>query len=273
MASFMKPPLSRLLTSLLLALPAGAAAASYQAVARLHCPDGELVIDARPYNENEAGSSQVDMRYRYRGVELAAIHYEQYYRNLDRYLQQDVSRTRELGLDLDTSGSSKSWRHDRGDTLYLPPAQFTADEADRLAACVKTHQRTLRNTFAQATIRSRFFLGLMKTKSQVPLEGIARIVHADAPLTGIYSAGGWLLVLIERDGRVLLQTNLTANNPGEAVTWGQALPGRRGKPTLRLQRITFRDEIYDTERRFLASVVDRHGRSLRDDYAIEAAAQ
>ena len=54
---------------------AHAMANPYQPVTRLACPGGEFAVDARPWGENEAGSSQAELRYRYRGVALTAIHY------------------------------------------------------------------------------------------------------------------------------------------------------------------------------------------------------
>lgn len=77
------------LAAMLWAWPALSRARSFQPVARLSCPNGEFVVDARPFDPNEAGSSAVDIRYRFRDVELAAIDYERYYSNLVSYLQDD----------------------------------------------------------------------------------------------------------------------------------------------------------------------------------------
>jgi len=82
-----------------LALPS-IARAKYQIVARLASPDGELIIDAKPYNTNEADTSAVLMRYRYRGIELTHFHYGGVETDRIRfpYLQRDAAHIRDLGL-------------------------------------------------------------------------------------------------------------------------------------------------------------------------------
>lgn len=226
----------RVLLVLCLALAGTAMAQSFQPVTRLDCPAGEFIVDARPWGANEAGSSQVELRYRYRGVALAAIHYEAYYRNLDPWLRQGNPRIYNLGLNLDTSGASKRSGYDRGDTLYLPPNTFTQTEVEDLFDCLaRRHATALRRDFERAQIGGSAFLGLMKTRAGTGRNGVARLVHADAPLTAVYDGGG-RLILVERGGRVLVQTNQTANNAAETVAWGEAIGSPGAKPALRLRR-------------------------------------
>lgn len=246
-----------------------AMANTFQPVTHLACPGGDFIVDARPWGENEAGSSQVELRYRYRGLALAAIHYERYYRNLDPWLRQGSPRIYNLGLNLDTSGGSRRHGYDQGDTLYLPPSAFTQVEVEDLFDCLAgKHTATLRRDFERAQIGSSALLGLMKTRAGTGRNGVARLVHADAPLTGIYGSG-WLLILVERGGRVLLHTNLTANNPAHSAPWGQAAAGADGRKLLRAQReVRLYGKVRDTSL-FLAEPEKSTGRPLQEDFRVE----
>lgn len=53
-------------------------ASGFQPVFDMQCEGAKFVADARPFNHNEAGSSQVALRYRYKGVLLDAVRYEVY---------------------------------------------------------------------------------------------------------------------------------------------------------------------------------------------------
>jgi len=257
-----------------LALPS-VARAKYQIVARIASPDGELVIDARPYNPNEAGTSAVILRYRYRGVELTRFRYgtSETDRILFPYLQRDAARIRDLGLNPKRGHWFNSSYPQRGHTLYLPPSKFSAEEVDRLADAIRANQGALRDAFMHTKIRGRFLL-LMETQGTIYLDGIARLVHAELPFVDTYSSD-WLTVVIEREGRVLLHSTYRGkNHPPEIVDWGQMLPPRRrgGKPQLRLRAVTLQEgspKVYDSENaKKWTKVINRHGRTLRETYEI-----
>lgn len=241
---------------------------AFQPVTRLSCPGGEFIVDARPWGENEAGSSQREMRYRYRGVVLQAINYEAHYKNLDPWLHQGSPRIYNLGLNLDTSGASRAHGYDQGDTLYLPPESFTQTEVEDLFGCLGQHHAALRRDFENTQITSSTFLGLMKTRTGTHRNGVARLVHAAAPITALYD-GGVLLILVERGGRVLLHTNFTANNPAESAVWGEVLADAGPRPLL---RVLHQVPIYGKRRDgsgFLTAPQLRTGRRLQDDFRIE----
>lgn len=263
--------LKRLMTvfSGLVLMGAHAMAQSFQPVTHLACPGGDFIVDARPWGKNEAGGSRAELRYRYRGVVLAAIHYEAYYKNLDPWLRQASPHIYNLGLNLDTSGASKRSGHDRGDTLYLPPSAFTQQEVESLSDCLaQRHAAALRRDFERAQITSGAFLNLMKTRTGTGRNGVARLVHADAPLTAIYGSG-WLLILVERDGRVLLHTNMTANNATESAVWGQTASDANGRQVLRAQRqVRFQGQERDAGS-YLPEPEMNTGRRLKDDYVVE----
>jgi hypothetical protein len=249
---------------------ASAMAASFQPVTRISCPGGEFIVDARPYDESEAGSSATQLRYRYRGIELAAINYETYYKNLDAYLHQGDPPIFNLGLNLNTTGRSASGgTYEMGDTLYLPPSTFSQAEVQDLSDCLvgEKAQLQLRHNFESAVIRSSTFLGLMRTEASIGRTGVARLVRANAPLTGIYGRD-WFRILVERRDRVLLHTNFTVTSTAESVVWGNVVTNRHGKPTLQAPRyIQFNGEQLDMTRELLAE--NRTGRRLQDDYRLE----
>ena len=241
-------------------------ASAFQPVAHLACPGGEFIVDARPWGENEAGGSRAEMRYRYRGVVLAAIRYEAYYKNLEPWLRQGSPSIYNLGLNLDTSGGSKTSGYDQGDTLYLPPSAFSQADVESLFDCLHKHHAALRGGFERAEITSSAFLGLMKTRTGTGRNGVGRLVYADAPITAIYGTG-WLLIVVERGGRVLLHTNLTANNPAESAVWGEVIPGKQ--PVLRVRReLRFDGQMHDGAL-FLNEPETSTGRRLRDDFRME----
>lgn len=248
------------------ALLAGGAHASAR-ILELDCAGQPFVVEARPFAENAAGSSQVDVRYRYRGQPLAAIRYEIFYKNLDAYLQRDAARTRAFGLNLDTVGTSRLHGYDWGDTLYLPPDAFSASDFERLAACLEAERERIRRTFADVSITSRTFLGLMKTRTSMPVTGIARLVHAPAPIAGLYGVGNWYFVLVEAGGRVLVHSNFTANNPPVSTALGEVRRDGRRPTLLAPARYRFHGKEYET--RDLLTLTDRHGRRMGDDYRLQ----
>jgi len=267
-------PLLFLLCLIGLALPS-VARAKHQIVARLASPDGELIIDAISHNPNEAGTSGVILRYRYRGIELTQFFYGN--SETDRiffpYLQRAAARIRDLGLNPKRGHWFNPSYPERGHTLYLPPSQFSAEEVDRLAAAIRVNQNALRDAFMHTKIRGRFLL-LMETEGTIYLDGIARLVHAELPFADSY-ASGWLTVVIERDGRVLLHSTYRGkNHPPEIVTWGQMLPPRKkgGKPRLRLRAVAIQEReprTYDSESaKKWGKITNRHGRTLRETYEI-----
>lgn len=263
--------LSRLLCLLVLlssALPeTSALAASFQPVSRLACADGDFVVDARPYGGNAAAGSQLEMRYRYKGVELAALSYEGAYASLAPYLRQGSPPIYRFGLRLDVDGNGGyGGDYETGPTLYLPPAVFSGAEAERLAACIAEHHAAIRSDLERAVVTGSTALGLMRTRAQPGIDGIARLVHADAPIVGLYG-GGWYCVLVERSGRVRLHTTYTGRSAAEAVTWGQVENRPGGRPVLRARRhVVFAGRQRDGED--YLPVADVRGRRLKDDYAV-----
>jgi len=222
-------------------------------IARLACPGGEFVIDARsevsvnPFRPTgHAVNARLHLRYRYRGIELFHLRYSDYHEYLSGYLHADTARMRKLG------GSQE------GHTLYLPPERFNADEANRLVRCLRSRQSQLRQA-SSTVIHARYWL---LWKKSVTLEGyaphdLAHLVHADPPFADIYGHYSPSMI-IERSGRVLLlfdpaphpswhaatkQSNLTV----EVVPWGEMLPPRWfwGKPRVRVDSVRFGDKTYD----------------------------
>ena len=266
-------PISNLLSYLLTVIISGlfaipAFAHSFQPILHLACPDGEFVVDARPYDGDEAGGSQVERRYRYRGIELAFINYENYYHNLIPYLHQGDPAIYHMGLELDTSGDSKTGGvYQSGDTLYLPPNRFSSIEAEHVATCLAKNQNVIHNAFKSNAIHGRTLLGLMKTRANIALGGIARIVLAEAPIAAIY--GDFLrIVVVERNGRVVLLTNLVASAPADSAVWGHVVPGKRGKPVLRAKR---RIVLEGKELEGKHFIVEKNARGsrLKDDFTVE----
>ncbi len=250
----------------LFAIPAYAR--PFQLILSLACPDGDFVVDARPYDGNEAGGSQVERRYRYRGTELAFINYENYYHNLNSYLHQGDPTIYHLGLELDTSGESRTGGvYQTGDTIYLPPDRFSSIEAERIATCLAKNQDVIHNAFKSKTIHGRTFLGLMKTRANVALSGIARIVFADAPIVAIY--GHFLrIIVVERGGRVVLLTTLVTSAPADSAVWGHVVPSKRGKAVLRAQRrIMLEGKVLEG----IHLLVEKNARGarLQDDFTVE----
>lgn len=253
------------LSSLLTGAPA--MAESFQPIARLACPDGDFIIDGRPHAENEAGGSAVELRYRYKGIELAQLSYEGRFASLAPYLRQNDPPIHDLGLRLDTGGQGgHGGEYERGPTLYLPPATFSGAETGRLADCIARHRADLRHALENTVIASSAFLGLMKTRAKANIDGIARIVHAAAPIAGLYESG-WFCVLIEPGGRVLLHTTYTGNAASESVPWGRVEPRPDGRPVLRAsQRVVFAGKEREGEHHRQAT--SHRGRRLSDDYTV-----
>jgi hypothetical protein len=241
-------------------------AADWQDVARLDCPDGALVIDARPYARDEAGGMALEVRYRYRGQVLEAVRYERHHLNLDGYRLRDPARSHHFGLDLDTSGLSEPDGRERGDTLYLPPAQADADEVRRLADCIADHRAELRTRLRDTVLTSRSTLGLMRHSASPQLDGIARLIHAESPFLGIYQHMHLLLVL--RDGRVMAQTDYTANNPADTVQIGRVESSGNRRATLHLHAHYRLGGSAHDARHLRLWPHHRSGRALQDDYRI-----
>jgi len=248
--------------------------ARYQTVVRLAAPDGEFVIDARPFLPNAAGGSAVAVRYRYRGVDLEAVGYWHPDHPLYAYLRQDSAQVRDLGLSGDEERRGKySYKARSGPTLYLPPSQFSAAEVDRLADFLRANQDTLRSASQNTTIHGRFFL-LLETKAQVHLGGIARLVHAEMPFADYYTSD-WLLIVMHHDGKVTLTSTYKGlSHPPETVVWGKMLPPRRkgGRPRLVLDPVTIHESeprVYDSElmKKWARYLYDK-GRRLRRKYEI-----
>jgi len=252
--------LSRTLLVLTLMLP-GTVLAKYQLIARLDCPDGEFVIDARPYNPTLAGVAWLDIRYRYRGITLTTILYNRYDKHLLNYLHPIDPALREQITGM-------------GRTLYFPPEQFDTEEINRLGACINANQWELEKA-SQKTIVGHFFFRLVTNRREAsdykPHE-IDVLIRADSPIVDLYGDSG-LTMIIERGGRVVLLIKPAGTNvPAEAFTWGKVLPPRFGfgKPRLELHPVIFRDETYDSQ---FAKLLGRHTyglnkRTLNQNYKI-----
>ena len=149
----------------------------------------------------------------------------------------------------------------------MPPSRADAAEARRLADCIADHHELLRARLRDTVIVSHSLLGLMRHTASPQLDGIARLIHAESPFLGIYQHAHLLLVL--RDGRVMAQTDSTANNPADAVQVGRIERAGRSRPTLRL-RAHYRLGGDMHEARYLHRWPHhRGGRALQDDYRIE----
>jgi len=248
--------------------------AEYQPVISLSCTDGDLVIVARPYRQVGAGYSSVAVRYIYRGIELNAVHQNEYYENLlVPYLEKAAPHAHYTGLYESEEGHWQSWLYSkRGETLFLPPAQFTAKEVEHLAACIQAHQQRLSLAFSNAKILGRRsqISGLEKG---IALDGIAFLMHADFPLVDIY-ADDWQVLFIEHDGRVLLyRYYIGTEAPPEAITLGQVISKQstHRKPKLLLQTITNKEGTVIHAKdwtKALRSLINRQGNNLLDNYNI-----
>jgi len=253
-----------LLILILLILPE-TALAMYQRVASIACPDGRFVIEARLAANIKFIHSFV--RYRYRGIELTGINYEQYpYLRDYLYVDEYPKRIHELDA-----------RHRFNPTLYFPPMQFGADEVNRLAACLRENQSRLRQISGK-TVRGLLYW-VYPVSSSVMVDGIARLVHTNPRIVGLYNRSihddDRHLVLIEQRGRVLLipkPSNPDSTQPGgEPVLWGQVHPPRRlwGKPRLSLRPVVINGKVFDSEMaRNMRSYYGLSGHLLIDDYQI-----
>jgi len=252
--------LSQALQVLVLILPE-AALAKYQLIARLACPDGEFVIEARPYNPSLAGVAWLDIRYRYRGIVLTTILYNAYDKHLLTYLHQINPELREQ-----ITGA--------GRTLYFPSEQVDTDEMNRLAACINANQWELEKA-SQKTIVGHFFFRLVTSSAKAsdykPHE-IDVLIRAESPIVDLYG-GSDLTIIIERSGRVVLLIRPQGTKvSSEAFTWGKILPPHFGfgRPRLELHPVIFHDETYDSQ---FAKLMGRHhyglnGRTLNQNYKI-----
>ncbi|WP_156468829.1 hypothetical protein [Cephaloticoccus capnophilus] len=218
----------------------------YQLIARLDCPDGEFVIDVRPYNPSLAGTAFLDIRYRYRGVVLTGISYNGYDKYLLKYLHQVDPELREQ---ITRSGF----------TLYFPPEQFGADEVARVAACINANQWELEKA-SYKNIFGKFSFGLVSTRTELshykPHE-IDLIICANSPIADLYS-DDYLTIIIEREGAVILLIEPAGTKvPAEAFSWGKVLPPRFGfgRPRLELNPVIFNGETYDSQ---FAKLLGRH---------------
>jgi len=241
-----------------------AASAMYQRVASIACPDGKFVIEGRvDANIKFIGSL---VRYRYRGIELTGINYEQYRPSLIEYLYADTKPERIHEL-------NTPYRFNP--TLYVPPGKFSKEEFERLADCLD------KNRDAVSRAPGKTLLGLLywvyPVTSSVMVNGITRLVYDHPPIRGLYYQYRDFLMLIERHGRVLLipipGSKLDENKPDrrETVLWGQVHPPRGPwrKSRLSLRPVIINGRIFDSE------VAKDHfyrdslsGRLLEDDYRI-----
>jgi len=235
--------------------------AGYKPIVSLSCPDGELVIDANPKGITSLGlqtASQLNMRYRYRGIELIYFDYGSDKILLD-YLQRDKSRVRDLGLHPKVGHWYNGTYPEEGHTLYLPPSQFSTEQVDRLAACIRANRFKIKDAFINTLVYGRALLMLMSTSTRIRHDGIANLVHAERlPFIAAYRWDnyGHVLMVIEQNGQVVLYNTYPEDKKhlNEKVIWGQMLPAKKGrrKPRLILKQVTLHEfgkaSIYDSER-------------------------
>lgn len=263
-----RPTLFARLGLLAAALLPGVTAAATPVFA-LACPGGRFVVEASPWGENAAGSLRVAMTYRWNDRPLAAIRFEHHHANLLPWLARDAARTRDLGLRFPPPERSRQHGDDAGDTLYLSPADATPAQFAALADCLAGAQPRLREAFARAEVRSRSLLGLMSNRAGLPVTGVARLVHAEPPLHGVFGEGA-RIVVVEADGTVRVLTDYTSNNAADAVVLGRlGPPGRGGRRSLAAPaRFTLGGVAYET--RHLLTERDLAGRRLGELVTLEA---
>jgi len=230
--------------------------AGYKPIVSLSCPGGELVIDVQPGAAIGNGSASLTMRYRYRGITLKYFNYGR-----DEILLSYLNRDKSYIHALELNPMDGHWYNgaypEVGHTLYLPPAQFTAEEVGHLAACIKSNKFKIKDAFVNTKIYGRAYLGLAETRTRVRLDGIAHLVHKDIlPFINAHfmDDNGRLLMVIEMDGRVLLyNTYKDKKYPNEVIVWGHMISPQksRRKPKLILRSVTVntygKPKIYDSE--------------------------
>jgi len=266
----------RMLFVLILILP-GTALARYQRVASITCPDGKFVIEGRVNANIKFVSSFV--RYRYRGIELTGINYEQYPYLVRDYLYADTGPK-------DIYESDTHYKFNP--TVYIPPGEIKADEFDRLAHCINAH----RDVISRAPSKTLYGLlyWVYPVTSQVWVNGITRLVYDYSPIRSLYHfelprdelrREDHRLMLIERSGRVLL-VPIPRSKPSspdkpdrrETVIWGQVHPSYRlwgeGKPRLSLRPLVINGRVIDSEtaKDDISYQPGLNGRRLSDDYQI-----
>jgi len=260
--------LFRIVALLILTLPQ-VALAMYQRVASVSCPDGKFVIEGRVNANIKFIRSQV--RYRYRGIELTGINYDQYPYLLRNYLYDDIKPDRIYEL-------STPYRFNP--TIYLPPGRFKKEEFERLADCLNRHQDVLSRAPSK-TLRGLLYW-VYPVTSSVMVNGIARLVYAPPPFRGIYqdSSLGLLIVIERGSGRVLLMPIPGFKSPAlgikesdrrETVLWGKVYPKQRmwGKPRLSLRPLLINGKIFDGEMAKNEYYRNHlNGRYLHDDYHV-----
>jgi len=269
--SFRRKPYLLLATGL---VTVQAANAEYQPIISIACPDGTLLIDARPYRAKGAGYSSPIVRYRYRGIELKALHPASYGypENIAAYLESASVHAYDTGLSEDGRGHWQALHYPKqGETLFLPPAQFTDKEVSRLAACIHNKQQELASALATVKISARVS-AITGLEAGIALDGIAFLIHAEFPLADIYS-DDWQVIFIERSGRVILYRHYSGTKASpEVIIMGQVLQGKKihRKPKLLLRPSSAESisvKINKTEwMQKLGALVNRHGERFLDNY-------
>jgi len=245
--------LAVLITGLLLS---SIAHARYKPIIRLNCPDGDLIIEAKPGAATGNGSAALTMRYHYRGIVLNYFDYRGKQRLLD-YLQQDKEGLHDLGLNHQWGHWYNSRYPEHGHLLYLPPTQFSTEEVARLASCIRSNKFKIKDAFSNTMIYGRAYFGLTETRTRIGYDGIAYLAHVNGlPLIAAHylDSYGRLLMVIELDGCVVLyNTYQDKKYPDETFIWGQMLPSAKGrsKPQLILHPVTINEygtpTVYDSE--------------------------
>jgi len=104
------------------------------------------------------------------------------------YLQQDKEKLHDLGLNPKRGNWYNSAHPEHGDILFLPPTEFTAEQVDHLASCIRANQFKIKDAFINTRIDGRAYWGLVKTRTRLyRYDGIAYLVYADSlPIAGAY---------------------------------------------------------------------------------------
>lgn len=244
-----------------------AMAEKFQTVLNIECSGEFFVVQGRPYNKNEAGSSSIELQYLYREKPLQSMNYESFYKNLDFFLMKDKEQTRIFGLQLITDGASHfGGSYEAGHTLYIPPTDFLKSDFENLSLCIEKNSSKIKEGFKNAIIKGSFLFGLMETKAKVGLNGIARLIYANSPILQIY--GHHPFILIERSGSVSIRTNFTANNSSESLIIGSVLPRADLKKVLRVSSYFM---FQGTKRIFsdFTALENSNGQMLKEIYEFE----
>lgn len=202
-----------------------------QSILKIEC-EKTFEIKASPFNENEAGTSEVLIQYFYDGKELPTIVFEKFYLNLNDFIPVDPDVTKTYGLKLNTSGLASFESFDIGHSVFLDSTVFSIKDFSQLDKCLSKNSSLIRKSFEETVVESSTFLGLMKTKSKINAKGVARLIYKPYPFADIIEN----CLLLVRDGQIFYFTNYTADSNNQRVLvgyWEKSVDGIRLKLSLK----------------------------------------